>query len=570
MHELAIRGGTLIDGTGRRRFRGDVGIDGDLITAVGAVGPAHRELDARGLWVTPGWVDIHTHYDGQVTWDPDLSPSSWHGVTTVVMGNCGVGFAPVRPGEEDFLIRVMEGVEDIPGAALAEGIDWCWESFPEYLAALERQPRSVDVAAQVPHCALRAYVMGPERAHDDEARPEDIAEMARLTREALAAGALGFTTSRTLLHRSKGGPLVPGTHATPEELLGIGRTLGEVGHGVFEMVSDHQGGEPDRAWMVELARKTGRPVIFALAQTERARDAWRDTLAAVGALREQGLPILAMVPARPTGLLLGLQSSLHPFLTHPGFRALGERSHAERVAALRDPATRARILSEVPATRDPIARALMTNWSKYFPLGDPPDYEPAREASVAARAEREGRRPEEVAYDLLLEREGRQLLYMPLASYVDYDFEVLREMLLHPATVLSLSDGGAHVGVICDASTPTYLLTHWARDRRRGERIPAEALVRMQTADTAALYGLHDRGVIAPGRRADLNLIDPEALHLHAPEMVFDLPAGGKRLVQRAEGYRATLVAGRVVREDGDPTGERPGRLVRGPRSPRG
>jgi N-acyl-D-aspartate/D-glutamate deacylase len=568
VHDLVIRGGAVVDGSGAERFSGDVAIDGDRITAVGGrAGSARREIDARGLLVTPGWVDIHTHYDGQVTWDPHLSPSSWHGVTTAVMGNCGVGFAPVHPGEEAFLIRVMEGVEDIPGSALAEGIDWKWESFPQYLDALDTMPRAIDVATQVPHCALRAYVMGEARAHDDEARPDDIEEMARLTRAALQAGALGFSTSRTILHRSKDGPLVPGTHARPEELLGIARTLGEVGHGVFEMVSDLQGQEPDLSWMCEFARKTGRPITFALAQTDFDREGFRKTLAKLQELRAEGLEIVAQVPGRPVGLLLGLQSSLHPFLTHPTYRELSDLPHCELVARLRQPEIRERILAEEPGTRDRIARALMQNFSKYFPLGDPPDYEPPEDASVLARARRENRSVEAVTYDLLLEREGRQLLYMPLASYVDYDFEALREMLLHPASVISLSDGGAHVGVICDASTPTYMLSHWARDRRRGPTLPLETVVRLQTRETAALYGLHDRGSIALGMKADLNVIDFDALHLHAPQMVFDLPSNEKRLVQRADGYRATLVGGEVTFENGEPTGALPGRLVRGPQS---
>lgn len=568
MHDIVIRGGTIIDGTGRAGFDGDVAIDGDRIAAVGGrAGRGHREIDADGLLVTPGWVDIHTHYDGQATWDPEITPSSWHGVTTIVMGNCGVGFAPVRPGAQEFLIRVMEGVEDIPGSALAEGIDWRWESFPEYLNALEQMPRVVDVGAQMPHCALRAYVMGEQRAHDDEARPDDIEAMARLTREALAAGALGFTTSRTVLHRSKGGPLVPGTHASPEELLGIGRALGDVGHGVFEMVSDRQGKEPDRAWMCELARATRCPVTFAVAQTEWDPAGYRETLAYAQELRAHDVRLVPMVPGRPTGLLLGLQSSLHPFLAHPTFRGLVGLPLATLVERLHDASIRERILAEEPATHDPIAKALMTNFSKYFALGDPPDYEPVQSASVAARAAREGRRPEEVTYDLLLERDGRQLLYMPLASYVDYDFEALREMLLHPTTILSLSDGGAHVGVICDASTPTYMLAYWARDRRRGATIPVERVVQMQTSATAALYGLYDRGTLAPGMKADLNLIDFERLQIDAPEMVFDLPAQGRRLIQGARGYRATLVNGAVTFENGVPTGVRPGRLVRGPQA---
>jgi len=415
----------------------------------------------------------------------------------------------------------------------------------------------------VPHCALRAYVLGA-RAHDLELRDVEIAEMARLTTEALRAGAVGFTTSRTILHRSRHG-LVPGTHSTPEELLGIGAALGAAGHGVFEMVSDLQGQEPDLTWMREFCRTTGRTLTFALAQSPIQPMAWRETLARIDTLAADGLHIVPQVPCRPTGMLYGLQSSLHSFITHPTYRdELAALPLDARVARLRDPNIRARLLAEEPSTGNPIARALMSNWTHIFPLGDPPDYEPAPSTSVAAVAARSGRRPEEVVYDWMLERDGRQLLFAPLANYVDGDFEALREMMLHPRTVLGLSDGGAHCGLICDASMPTYLLTHWVRDRRRGARIPLEQAVRLQTGNTAAVYGLTDRGTLTPGKKADVNVIDLDALQLHAPEMVFDLPAGGRRLVQHVDGYRATVVSGQVTFEDGEPTGIRPGGLVRG------
>jgi N-acyl-D-aspartate/D-glutamate deacylase len=564
MHDLVIRNGLIIDGTGKSRFEGDVAVDDGVIARVGAVSErGRRELDARNLLVTPGWVDVHTHYDGQVTWDPILAPSSWHGVTTLVMGNCGVGFAPVRRGEENFLIELMEGVEDIPGTALHEGIDWQWESFPEYLDALARMPRVLDVAAQVPHCALRAYVLG-ERAHDLELSAGETEQMARLTREALRAGAVGFTTSRTILHSSRHG-LVPGTHSKPEELLAIGSALGSAGHGVFEMVADLQGQEPDLAWMCEFARATGRVITFALAQSPIQPEAWRETLARIGELAPTGLRIVPQVACRPTGMLYGLQSSLHPFISHPTYRhELADLPHAERVARLRDPNVRARILAEEPSTPNLIARVLMSNWSQMYPLGDPPDYEPRPETSVAAVAARGGRKPEEVAYEWMLERDGRQLMFVPLASYVDGNLDAIREMMLNPHTVLGLSDGGAHCGLICDASMPTFLLTHWARDRRRGERISLEQAVHLQTGRTASVYGFADRGTIEVGMKGDLNLVDLDRLRLHAPEMVFDLPAQGRRLVQRVDGYRATVVSGRVTFEDGEPTGERPGRLVRG------
>ncbi len=565
MHDLVIRNASIVDGTGGDAFEGDVAVDEGRIASVGGrAGRARREIDAHGQLLTPGWVDIHTHYDGQVSWDPYLTPSSWHGVTTVVMGNCGVGFAPVRPGQEEFLIRIMDGVEDIPGAALAAGIDFRWESFGEYLDALSESERVLDVAAQVPHCAVRAYVMG-DRCHENVATPDEIAERARVTREGLMAVALGFTTSRTVLHRERGGPHVPGTWCEPEELLAIAGTMSEVGYGVFEMVSDRQGSGPDREWMVEFAKKSGRPLIFALAQSDRDPQGYQAVLDDLLELNRQGVAIKAMVPGRPVGLLHGLQASLHPFLTHEAFRPLRGKPLAQQVAALRDPELRKAIVSAAPATKDRIARHFLTNWSKYFPLGDPPEYEPTADQSAAAVAEREGRSPAEVTYDWLLQRDGKQLVYMPLANYVDYDFEVVREFLEHPSTVLSLSDGGAHVGIVCDASTPTYMLTHWTRDRTRGPRLGLERVVKMQTSETARLYGLDDRGQVAPGKKADLNLIDMDRLALHAPEMVFDLPCDEKRLVQRADGYTATIVSGEVTFEDGEATGAMPGRILRGP-----
>ena len=561
MHELVIRGATIVDGTGAPAFTGDVAVDGDRVTELGGTAAkGHRELDGDGLIAAPGWVDVHTHYDGQVTWDPEVTPSSWHGVTTVVMGNCGVGFAPVRPGGEAFLIELMEGVEDIPGTALHEGIEWKWESFAEYMDALDTTPRVMDIAAQVPHAAVRAYVLG-ERAHD-EATVDEIAEMADIVEAALRAGAVGFTTSRTILHSSKHG-LIPGTDVTPDELLAIGDAMGRAGHGVFEIVSDHQGREPERGWLTELATRSGCTVTYALAQAPYAPEAYKDSLIDAQRCADDGLRIVPQVSSRPTGMLFGLQSSLHPFITHPTYRKLSDLPLAERVARLRDPEVRSALLSEAPATENMIATALMSRWAQIFPLGDPPNYEPAPSTSVAAVAEREGRSPEAVVLDWLLERGGAAFLFAPLASYVDFDHEAIREMITHPRTVLGLSDGGAHCGLICDASMPTTLLTHWVRDRTRGPRLSIEQAVQLQTSRTAETYGFHDRGSLVPGMRADLNLIDLDGMRLHAPEMVFDLPAGGRRLIQRVDGYKATVVAGRVTYVDGEPTGERPGRLVR-------
>jgi N-acyl-D-aspartate/D-glutamate deacylase len=565
MHDLVIRGGTLVDGTGAPARSGDLAIDGDRIASVGRKADAgRREIDASGLLVTPGWVDIHTHYDGQVTWDPYLTPSSWHGVTTLVMGNCGVGFAPARPDRRDWLIGLMEGVEDIPGTALAEGIKWEWESFPEYLDAIERMPRAIDVATQVPHGAVRAYVMGERGAKNEMPTADDIAQMAELVRAGLAAGALGFSTSRTMLHRAIDGEPVPGTFAGEEELLGIGRALGQVGHGVFEMASDLTDEGAEFSWMEKLATSTGRPVTFACLQNDLAPDQWKLLLKLAESSATRGARVVPQVSGRPTGLLLGLESTFHPFSTYPSYQEIGRLPLAERVRSMRDPAVRARILAETPNHEMPVAVYIAASFHKLFPLGDPPDYEPGPEKSVKEIAEREGRSPQEVAYDLLLARDGKELLYFPLLGYTHGNFDAMRTMLLHPQTVLGLSDGGAHCGIICDASMPSFMLSHWVRDRSRGERIPLEQVVRMQTRNTAALFGFDDRGALAPGLRADVNLIDFDNLQLAPPEIVFDLPANGRRLIQRTSGYKMTIQSGQPIYEDAEPTGALPGKLLRG------
>jgi len=565
MHDLVIRSGKIVDGSGQPAFNGDVAIDAGIITAVGGTaGVARREIDAAGLLVIPGWVDIHTHYDGQVTWDPYLTPSSWHGVTTIVIGNCGVGFAPVEKGKEDFLIGLMEGVEDIPGETLAKGIKWQWESFAEYLDALAGMKRAIDVGAQIPHGAVRAYVMGERGARNEAATEQDIARMAAIVRDALRAGALGFSTSRTIGHRAKNGELVPGTFANEDELLGIGRTLGQVGHGVFEMASDMTGPDYSMEWMVKLSRETGRPVSFIPVHlTAEPMMDGRELLERVREANRNGAWLVPQVAARPTSLLMGLRNSMHPFITHPTYRSLANLSFEEKLVRLRDPQVRSRILAEAPSMK-----GMLDRFDQYFQLGDPPDYEPPREMSIAARARREGKSPQELTYNILLERNGTELIYyplsLPLTNYADCNFDFIADVVNDPVTRLSLSDGGAHCGLVCDASMPTYLLSHWVRDRTRGARLPLEKAVKLQTRDTAEFYGLMDRGLIAPGMKADLNLIDFANLRAHAPEMVFDLPAGGRRLIQKADGYKHTIVSGEVIFEDGRPTGAMPGKVVRG------
>ncbi|MBW2425357.1 MAG: D-aminoacylase [Deltaproteobacteria bacterium] len=571
MYDLLIRGGTLVDGTGAPARTADIAIEGDRIVAVAEgpdvdLGPARRTIDAEGLLVTPGWVDIHTHYDGQVTWDPYLSPSGWNGVTTVVMGNCGVGFAPVHPGQEDYLIQLMEGVEDIPGSALTEGIDWKWESFPEYLDALEQMPRALDVAAQIPHGAIRTYVMGERGAKNEKAEAHEIAEMARIVREGLEAGALGFSTSRTLLHRAKDGEVVPGTYAEDEEVMGIGRMLGEVGYGVFEVASDLAPEGPELQWMSQLGKETGRPVTFACLQNPLDGDQWQRLLEIVDRDAAEGGNLTPQVAQRPAGLIFGFDSSLHPFRLKPSFFPLAELSSAERLAALQKPEVRAAILDEEAHQGNiPGITAMVTSaWNMMYPMGTPPNYEPDPEDSIAARAEAAGVDPAALAYDLMLEGE---FLYMPFLGYAHGDLEDIRTMMQHEKAVFGLSDGGAHCGLITDASVPTFLLTYWVRDRKKGERFPLEWIVQQQTQKTAAFYGMDDRGVVAAGMKADLNVIDFEALHIHPPQMVSDLPASGRRLIQQIDGYRYTVKSGEITYEDGEPTGAMPGQLVRGPQA---
>lgn len=570
MYDLVIRNGAVIDGSGSATRNVDVAVVGGTIAAVGAnLGPAKEEVDASGMLVTPGWVDIHTHYDGQVSWDPLLSPSSWNGVTTVVMGNCGVGFAPVVPGKEDYLIQLMEGVEDIPGAALSEGISWDWETFPQYLDAIEALPHAIDFAAQVPHGAVRTYVMGERGANNSQATPEEVAAMADIVKEGLEAGAVGFSTTRTILHRAADGELAPGTTADREEVIGIGRVMGEVGHGVFEVASDLAPEEEELEWMRQIGQETGRPVSFACLQNNEDPEQWQRLLAAVDEDRQAGGTLTPQVAQRPAGVLFSLESTGHPFILHDAYQPVAALPMAERVAALSEPALRREILDNAPdlSALPEVFTKSLTDWDNMFALGDPIDYEPARDQSILNQAKVKGCTPAELAYDTMLERSGKGILYMPLLGYSNGDFEALRTMMEHPHAVFGLSDGGAHCGLICDASMPSYLLTHWARDRNRGERLPIEKLVHNQTLRTAAFYGMQDRGQIAPGMKADINVIDFDKLTIHPPEMVYDLPASAKRLVQRVDGYRYTICSGEIIFKDGVETGARPGKLVRGPQN---
>jgi N-acyl-D-amino-acid deacylase len=575
MHELIIRGGRVVDGTGSPARTADVAVSDGRIVEVGDLGSAsaERTIDADGALVTPGWVDIHCHYDGQATWDDVLAPSSWHGVTSLVMGNCGVGFAPARPDRHDWLIGLMEGVEDIPGTALSEGITWNWETFPEYLDALEQREWTVDVGTQVPHGAVRAYVMGDRGAHNEPATPDEIAQMRDIVREAIEAGALGFSTSRTIAHTAIDGEPVPGTFAAEDELFGIGDALRQAGRGVFELAPAGAAGEDviqpakEVAWMRRLSAAIGRPVTFALIQVDDAPDLWRELMDSSLDAVAEGAELWPQVAGRPTGLLSGHFTTYSLFDMVPAYQELKSRglSDEELVAALRDADVRQRILAWEPTDADSVER-MDRAYGRTYVLGVPPNYEPGPDRSLAALATAAGRSPLEMAYDAMLDDEGRGLLYVPILNYANGHLDPVREMLLHPRAAMGLADGGAHCGVICDASMPTFMLTHWTRDRERGNLLPIEWVVKKQTHDTARLYGLTDRGTIEPGMLADVNVIDYEGLSLGNPTVAADLPAGGRRLLQSADGYLATVKSGVTTFDHGVDTGERPGRLVRGAR----
>ncbi len=586
MFDLKITNGTVVDGTGVDRFLADVAVaDGKIVEVrrrspgdSALEGDAAETIDATGRLVAPGFVDIHTHYDGQISWDSLLEPSSGHGVTTVVGGNCGVGFAPVRPGHEDWLIGLMEGVEDIPGTALTEGISWGWESYPEYLDVVEKQRFAVDVGSQVAHGAVRAYAMGERGARNEPASPEDIEAMAQLVQEAVEAGALGFSTSRTLGHRAIDGEPVPGTYAAEDELFGLGRAMAAGGRAVFELAPQGVAGEDiiapkkELEWMQRLGAEIDRPISFGMIQVDAAPDLWREQLDISAAAHAAGSQLYPQIAARPFGMLFGFPGH-HAFTHRPTFRRLKAECDREELARrLADPAVKAAILAEDDLPPDPtllfdnMFALVQYSLGRIYALGDPPDYEPTPERVVANIAADRGEDPLSTLYDLMLESDASAMLMLPFYNYFYGNHDAIREMLMHPAGVVGLSDGGAHCSMICDASYPTFLLTHWARDRHRGEKLPLEYVIRKQSHDTAQLFGLTDRGVIATGKKADLNVIDMAALRLHPPRMAYDLPAGGHRLIQGASGYSATIVNGVVTRRDGVDTGARPGRLVRGAR----
>ena len=567
VHDMVIRGGKVVDGTGAPAFLADIAVDDGVITAVepaGTIGAGREEIDANGLLVTPGFVDMHTHYDGQVTWDPYLTPSSFHGCTTVVMGNCGVGFAPARPDRHQWLIGLMEGVEDIPGAALAEGIRWEWETFPEYMDALEKSPHAIDFATQVPHGAVRAYVMGERGAANEDATAEDIAAMKAIVKEAIEAGALGFSTSRTMMHKSIDGVPVPGTFAARDELFGIGEALHEAGAGVFELAGEHLGMPEEMVWMRDLARDMRRPVVFNLSQVDQDPQLYSRMLDELDKAAAEGLPVYAQCAGRAIGIMMCWQGTANPLMPYPSYLQLAQLPWPERYEKLKDPGFLQALLGEEAISIGPFEDWVIGAYDKMFPLWSGIEYEPEQSESVAAIAAARGVDPRVVIYEALMQRDGNGMLYFPLYNYAEGSLQALHRMHSHPRTRMGLSDGGAHCGAICDGGMPTFMLTHWTRDRSRGPTLPLEYMVMRQTSQTAAFYGLDDRGVIAPGFKADFNVIDYDKLAFRQPELVWDLPAGGRRLLQRADGYVATICSGEVIYRDGEPTGAMPGKLIRG------
>jgi N-acyl-D-aspartate/D-glutamate deacylase len=581
MFDLKIEAGLVFDGSGGPGIWTDIGITGGRIAAIGNdIGAAKRTIDAKGQIVTPGFIDVHTHYDGQASWDGDLRPSIDHGVTTAVMGNCGVGFAPVHEGDHEKLIKLMEGVEDIPGTALAEGLTWDWETFPDYLDALAKMPRTIDIAAMLPHDPLRVYVMGDRAIHSEPANDADIAEMRRLTRQALEAGAIGFATGRSDVHKSADGDWTPSSEATRAELTGIAKAFNGLDYGVLQAVSDFnlERGEADfdEEWSIisDYAKASGRPFSFSLMQRDFAPDQWLKLIARTEKLKEEGVDARMQVAPRAIGVFLGFNCTFHPFMGYPSYKTIADLPLAERVKRMQDPAFKAKILSEktdklagpgssVPPLADMLMEHIDYVAEKFFQLGNPPDYEQAAESSLAAKARARGISLMEMVYDTLLERDGHELIYLPLYNYTELNYDNVLKMMQHPQALYGLSDGGAHVGTVCDASMPTYMLTHWTRDRTRGDKLSLPRVVRMLTGAQADYMGMSDRGYVREGLKADLNIIDLDNLQMEPPHMVRDLPAGGQRLLQGATGYTATIVAGEVVIEDGKLTGAKPGTVYR-------
>jgi N-acyl-D-amino-acid deacylase len=571
MHDLVIRGGRIIDGTGRDAFFGDVGISGQKISVVGPnAGPGKSEIDATGLIVTPGFIDVHTHYDGQAMWDPVLAPSSWHGVTSVVMGLCGVGFAPAARDQHSWLIDVMECVEDIPREVLEKSLSWNWESFPEYLDALNALPRVVDVGVHVPHVPLRGYVMGDRAVRNEPATKTDIESMRRIVEEGLRAGALGFSCSRTQFHRMANGELVPASFGDRDEIGGICQAVKSAGHGVIQILSDLNPSAEEFQFLEELSICSCAPVAFTLVQTPFTEEDWRGQLRRAEAATSHGARLVPHFMPRGAGFIMGWQCGVHPFVSRASWCAIEHLSWSDKLAKLKDPVFRARLLSEpnqpVPQLAPQMMELVNHSFGLQYELGDVPDYEPDPETmSIESRARRDGKDPAALAFDILMQSDGGGLIYLPVVNYQTGNLDHVRDLIMHPQTVVSLGDGGAHASLIVDATQTTFLLIHWARDRSRGKTVPLEIAVRSCTHDTAASYALDDRGVIAPGYLADLNVIDFNRLKLLRPYVAFDLPTGARRLLQRAEGYVATVKRGEVTFRDGEHTGAFPGRLIRGP-----
>ncbi len=563
---LVVRGGTIVDGSGGDPYEADLSISNGRIEAIGKNLPkGAEEIDARGLLVTPGFIDLHTHYDAQVTWASRITPSSWNGVTTAMIGNCGVGFAPCLPEQRDMLVKLMEGVEDIPEVVLTEGLPWNWQTFEEYLDTLDTRDYDLDVVTQVPHAALRVYVMGQRGADREPATAKDRAEMARLAAAGVRAGALGFSTSRTLNHKTLDGRPIPTLKAEEDELAEIAAALHDVGSGWMQVISDFEDSDAEFAMLRRVAERAGRPLSITILQRDRNPEWWREIMGQIAAANADGAKMIGQVLPRPTGIMLGFEISQNPFLGRPSWQEVADLPFAEKIAILRRPDFRARLLAETNPNEKLAYR--VANWDRIFPLGDPPNYEPAPEQSIAALARRAGRDPAEFAYDLLLEKGGKTILYRPLSNYTYFNLDTVGDMMRDPNTLVGLGDGGAHVGIICDASAISYLLTHWTRDRTRGDKVPLPWAIKRLTRDNAAAIGLNDRGLLKPGFKADINVIDYDRLQLQAPRVVYDLPSGARRLIQKTDGYVATIVSGRPVYREGEATGALPGRLVRGAKS---